>query len=102
MTSDRAGDYVEVEFTGTCVYIRFGILDVYIDDKLVQTRDMYTPSEYNNSVQSTAVWITNLPDAKHVLKVVATGRKRDESKGIGIQLGRVISYTGHVTELTKS
>ena len=108
LTSDRAGDYVEVEFTGTCVYMqgnlheRFGILDVYIDDKLVQTRDMYTPSEYNNSVQSTAVWITNLPDAKHVLKVVATGRKRDESKGIGIQLGRVISYTGHVTELTKS
>ena len=107
LTSDKAGDYIEVEFTGTCVYMqgnlneRFGILNAYIDGRLVQSRDMYTMKEYNDSVQSTAVWITNLPDGKHVLRVEVTGQKRPEATGTEIQLGRVISYTGYVPEPTE-
>ena len=75
-----------------------GILNAYIDGELLQTRDMYTRKEYNDSSQCTAVWITNIPDTKHILKVEVSGKKRTEALGTEVQLGRVISYTGSVTE----
>jgi len=102
--SGKAGDYIEIEFSGTCVYMQgnlheqCGILNAYIDGELVQTRDMYTRKEYNDSSQCTAVWITNLPNGKHVLKVEVSGKKRPESLGTELQLSRVISYTGSVPE----
>ena len=102
--SNKTGDYIEVEFSGTCIYMqgnlheRCGILKAYIDGELVQTRDMYTKKEYNDSSQCTAVWVTNIPDAKHILKVEVSGKKRPEALGIELQLGRVISYTGSVPE----
>ena len=77
---------------------RCGILRTYIDGELVQTRDMYTKKEYNDSSQCTAVWVTNIPDEKHTLKVEVSGKKRPEALGIELQLGRVISYTGSVPE----
>ena len=64
----------------------------------MQTRDMYTRKEYNNSSQCTAVWIINIPDGKHTLKVEVTGEKRPEAVGAEIHISRVISYTGRIPE----
>ena len=72
------------------------MLDAYVDGKLMQSRDMYIRQEWNNHRQATAVWITNLDDTTHVLRVEVTGRKRAEAKGTAVQLGRVISYSGQV------
>ena len=102
--SDNAGDYFEVELSGTCVYVQgnlheqCGILNAYIDGELMQTRDMYTRKEYNNSSQCTAVWIINIPDGKHTLKGEVTGEKRPEAVGAEIHISRVISYTGRIPE----
>tara|TARA_B100000700_G_C15051126_1_gene860357 strand:- start:2661 stop:4214 length:1554 start_codon:yes stop_codon:yes gene_type:complete len=102
--SNKTGDFIEVEFSGSCIYMQgnlhecCGILNAYIDGELLQTRDMYTRKEYNDSSQCTAVWITNIPDTKHILKVEVSGKKRKEALGTEVQLGRVISYTGSVTE----
>ena len=102
--SDKDGDYMEVEFSGTCVYVqgnlheKCGILNTYIDGELVQTTDLYTRTEYNDSTQSTAAWITNLPNGKHTLKIEVTGEKNPKSSGSEIHLSRVVSYTGSVSK----
>ncbi|MEM7538106.1 MAG: ADP-ribosylglycohydrolase family protein [Chloroflexota bacterium] len=102
LQSDTAGNYMEVSFSGNCVYVegnldeRFGILDAYVDGELMQSRDMYIRKEWNGHRQATAVWIPNLDDGQHVLRVEVTGRKRAEAIGTAIQLGRVVSYYGQV------
>ena len=90
LESDQTGDYMEVDFTGNCVYVegnldeRFGILDAYVDGVLMQSRDMYIRKEWNGHRQATAVWIPNLPDGTHRLRVEVTGRKRAEAVGMAI------------------
>jgi hypothetical protein len=102
LTSDKAGDYLEVPFTGTCVYVQgnlhqnCGILEAYVDGELMQTRDMHIRKEWNGHSQATAVWITGLSDERHTLRVVVTGRKNDAATGTEIQLGRVVSYRGQI------
>ncbi len=105
VSSSTEGDYIETVFHGTCVYMQgnlnsnYGIIDVYIDGKLVQSRDMYIDSQWDNCVQSTAVWVTGLMDTKHTLKAVVSGRKNESSSGIEVALGRVVSYKGEVAVL---
>ncbi len=102
MESDKAGDYMEVPFSGNCVYVEgnleegFGMLDAYVDGQLMQSRDMYIRKEWKGHRQATAVWIINLDDGNHLLRVEVTGRKRSEAKGTAIQLGRVVSYNGQI------
>ena len=102
LSSDKAGDYLEVPFSGTCIYVQgnlhknCGILEAYVDGKLLQTRDMYIRKEWNWHSQATAVWITGLEDTSHILRVVVTGRKRPAATGTEIQLGRVVSYRGEI------
>ena len=103
--SSRAGDYLEMEFTGNCVYvqgdIRFdqGILEYFIDGKSMGTRDMYLPKKWSRADQSTAVWLTGLPDGNHTLKVLVTGKKNEESEGIMVSLGKVVTYSGEIAKL---
>ena len=102
LSSDKAGDYMEVPFSGTCIYVQgnlhenCGILEAYVDEKLLQTRDMYIRKEWNWHSQATAVWITGLENTSHILRVVVTGRKRPAATGNEIHLGRVVSYRGEV------
>jgi len=102
ITSNKSGDYLEVEFSGNCIFAQgnrgqnCGIFDIFIDNDLVGTRDMYTRKELNNSSQSTAVWITNLNDGKHKLKIMVKGKSSPQATGTDVSLGRVISYTGKV------
>ena len=103
--SSTPGDSIETSFAGSCVYMQAnlhsdcGIVDVYIDGELVQSRDLYIDPQWNNCIQSTAVWVTGMEDTRHTLKAVVSGRKNDASGGIGIALGRVVSYRGEVAAL---
>lgn len=103
-SSSQTGDSLEVDFTGNAVYVQGaplfdqGILESFIDGKSMGTRDMYMPKVWTNGSQMTAVWITGLPDGKHTLKVVVTGKKNEESEGIGITLGKVVTYSGEIAK----
>lgn len=107
VTSSTPGDYLAVEFAGTCIYVqgdmhsRCGIVDTYIDGKLIESKDMYIAPQWDGARQSTAVWITGLADEKHILRVEVSGRKRAESQGIEIALGRVVSYRGQIAKLKR-
>ena len=105
VSSSTPGDSIETTFEGTCVYMQgnlhsnYGIVDVFVDDELVQSRDLYIDKQWNNCVQSTAVWVTGLEDKQHTLKAVVSGRKNEKSSGVEIALGRVTSYRGEVAAL---
>jgi hypothetical protein len=85
-SSDQAGDYLEIPFSGTCIYVQgnlhenFGILEAYVDGELMQTRDMYIRKAWNGHSQATAAWITGLSGERHVLRVVVTGRKNSSDR----------------------
>ncbi|MGH7455665.1 MAG: ADP-ribosylglycohydrolase family protein, partial [bacterium] len=100
--SSTPDDRMEIEFTGNAIFVqgdaRFdkGILEYLIDGKSIGTRDMYLPKQWRNAKQSTAVWLTDLPDGRHKLHVRVTGRKHAESEGIEIGLERVVIYRGQI------
>ena len=104
--SDKAGDFMEVDFPGTAVYvqgrIKFdqGILEMFIDGKSMGTRDMYQLKKWPwGSGQSSAVWITGLPDGTHTLRIEVTGQKNAKSEGTTIGLGRIACYRGEIAAL---
>lgn len=43
----NTGDYAEVVFNGTCIYMQgnlhfnYGMIEIYVDDEFVQRRDMF-------------------------------------------------------------
>ncbi|MFQ6112556.1 MAG: ADP-ribosylglycohydrolase family protein [bacterium] len=102
--SSKIGDMMEVEFIGNVVYaqgdLRYnqGVLEYLIDGKSMGTRDMYLPKKWKRADQSTAVWLTGLPDGKHKLQVRVTGEKNAESEGIEISLGKIVTYRGEVAK----
>lgn len=104
--SDKAGDYMEVDFPGTAIYVQGriqytnGILEAFIDGKSMGTRDMYQPKIWpRGHGQSSAVWITGLPDGTHTLRIEVTGKKNDQSAGTTIGLGRIACYRGEIASL---
>ncbi len=104
--SDHAGDYMEVEFPGTAIYVQgpirydHGILEFFIDGKSMGTRDMYLPKKWpRGGGQTAAVWITGLPDGTHKLRVQVTGKKNLESEGALIGLGRIACYRGQIAKM---
>ena len=105
MRSDTPGDALEVTFRGNVIYVQgdihgtCGVLEAWIDGEMMQERDMYHPAQWANACQCTAVWVTGLADGEHRLEVRVTGRRNPASEGVGVTLGRVVSYTGRVAEL---
>ena len=104
--SDQAGDYMEVKFPGTAIYVQghirymHGILEVFVDGKSLGTRDMYQPKKWPwGHGQSSAVWITGLSDGTHTLRIMVTGKKNAESEGTKIGLGRIACYRGDIASL---
>ena len=102
-SSDPASS-MEVDFTGNAVYvqgdIRYdqGILEYQVDGKSMGTRDMYLPKKWQRADQSTAVWVTGLPDGNHKLRVLVTGKKNPKSEGTMISLGKVVTYKGEIAK----
>jgi hypothetical protein len=106
--SGNAGDYMEVRFPGTAVFVESwvrkngGILEVTVDGKPMGRRDMYLKSRDGKrpgwNGQVSAVWLTGLPDGEHTLRVTVTGEKNPESEGTEIGLGRIACYRGRIGE----
>jgi hypothetical protein len=100
--SSHPNDMMELMFTGNVIYVQGdlrydqGILEVLIDGKSMATRDMYLPKKWQRADQSTAVWLTGLPDGEHKLQVRVTGTKNQKSEGIMVSLGKVVTYRGTV------
>tara|TARA_Y100001934_G_scaffold7128_1_gene9498 strand:- start:1236 stop:1679 length:444 start_codon:yes stop_codon:yes gene_type:complete len=69
ISSSTPGDYVEVVFNGTCIYMQ-------------------------GNLHSKAVWVTGLNEGQHTLKVAISLEKNAASSGTEIALGRVVSYRG--------
>lgn len=107
MTSSTQGDSFEIEFVGTGIYvqgdIRYdkGIIQYSLDGNHVGERDMYHPKKWKNAKQSTAVWLTGLQNGTHKLQVTVSGKKRQQSEGTEISLGRIVIYRGEIAELPK-
>jgi hypothetical protein len=104
--SNKAGDFMEVDFPGTAIYVQghlrynHGIINVYIDGKSVGTNDLYQHKKWPwGSGQSSAVWITGLPDGIHTLRIEVSGEKNPESEGTTIGLGRIACYRGEIAAL---
>lgn len=103
--SSSPGDYAEVDFRGTCVYMQgnlrsdCGMIDIYIDGELKHSRDLYVEPKWDNHLQCTALWLTGLEDGEHTLKVVISDSKNSESSGHTVGLGRVVSYRGQIAAL---
>lgn len=106
--SANPGDLMEVVFTGNVVYVQGdlrydqGILELLVDGKSVDTRDMYLPKQWSRADQSTAVWLTGLTDGEHTLQIRNTGQKNGDSEGIQISLGKMVTYRGAVAPLAGS
>jgi hypothetical protein len=106
--SGNAGDYMEVRFPGTAVFVESwvtkdgGILEVTVDGKPMGTRDMYLKMKDGKrpgwNGQVSAVWLTGLPDGEHTLRVTVTGEKHPDSEGTKIGLGRIACYRGRIGE----
>jgi len=102
--TSQPDDVMEVKFTGNVIYVQGdlrydqGVLEVFIDGKSMGTRDMYLPKKWQRADQSTAVWLTGLADGEHKLQVRVTGRKNEQSEGIMLSLGKVVTYRGAVAE----
>jgi ADP-ribosylglycohydrolase len=100
--SSHPGDSMEFTFNGNAVYvqgdIRYdqGILECFIDGKSIGTRDMYLPKKWARADQSTAVWVTGLPDGEHKLLIKITGNKNADSEGIMVSLGKAVIYSGQI------
>jgi len=92
-------------FEGNAIYVQgnirhdHGILEIFLDGKLVETRDMYNPKLWERADQSTAVWLTGLADGVHTLLVRVTGQKNEDADGTIISLGKIVSYIGEVAAL---
>ncbi len=103
--SDEAGASLAFPFEGNAIYVQgnirhdHGILEIYLDDELVESRDMYNPAKWERSDQCTAVWLTGLADGPHTLLVRVTGEKREQADGTLISLGRIVSYVGEIATL---
>jgi len=89
--SDRPGDEIELEFTGTGVAIYGnwfrdgGKADIYVDGILNRTIDTYY--FFANQQHTECIWhVMNLSPGEHKVKLVVRGEKRPEAEGARIYI----------------
>lgn len=86
MYSEKPGDQLEIEFTGTGLSIEGnwykdgGKADVYVDGTLHRTIDTYY--DFAHQQHTVSIWhVLNLQPGDHKVKLVVKGEKRPESAG---------------------
>ena len=91
MFSEKAGDQLEIEFTGTGLSIEGnwykdgGKADVYVDGTLHRTIDTYY--NFANQQHTVSIWhVLNLQPGDHKVKLVVKGEKRPESAGVRVYI----------------
>ncbi len=98
MFSDKAGDAVEISFSGTGISIDGnwfsdgGMADVFLDGKFIRTIDayyFYNKQDHDN----VTIWhVTGLADTQHRVKLVVKGEKKPESLGAKVYITKAIVY----------
>jgi hypothetical protein len=91
MYSEKAGDAVEIDFSGTGISINGnwykdgGLAEVYVDGKLHRTIDTYY--NFANQQHTESMWhILNLQPGDHKIRLVVKGEKRPESAGTRVYI----------------
>ena len=104
MYAEKAGDEVEIDFTGTGISINGnwykdgGLADVYVDGKLHRTIDTYY--NFANQQHTESMWhILHLQPGDHKIRLVVKGEKRPESAGTRVY---ITSATIYKTEKKKN
>ncbi len=97
MYAEKAGDELELNFTGTGISINGnwfkdgGKADVYVDWKLNRTIDTYY--NFANQQHTESIWhVLNLQPGDHKIRVVVKGEKRPESEGTRVYITSAIIY----------
>jgi len=96
--SDRSGDEIELDFTGTGVAIYGnwfrdgGKADVYVDGVLHRTIDTYY--YFANQQHTECIWhALNLQPGEHKVKLVVRGEKRPEAEGARVYITSATIFT---------
>jgi hypothetical protein len=91
MYSEKAGDELEIDFTGTGISIEGnwykdgGKADIYVDGKLNRSIDTYY--NFANQQHTVSIWhVLNLNTGDHKVRVVVKGEKRSESAGTRVYI----------------
>jgi hypothetical protein len=91
MYSEKAGDELEIGFTGTGISIEGnwykdgGKADIYVDGTLHRSIDTYY--NFANQQHTVSIWhILNLEPGDHKVKIAVKGEKRTESAGTRVYI----------------
>ncbi len=83
MVAADGGNYVSYTFQGSqvtvisCKHMNYGIMDIYLDDQLVGSADLYSASVVWNAKVFT---MGGLTPGVHTLKIVCTGKKNPQAR----------------------
>ncbi|KAI9069103.1 copper radical oxidase [Trametes sanguinea] len=100
-SSSEEGAAMTFTFSGTGVEWfgnqdkRHGIATVFVDGKPVQDVDTYNPSSMK---QQRLFWTYSLPQGKHTLKIVNSGKKQEHSTGMLIDVDALVVTRGPPTD----
>ena len=98
MFSSKAGDEAIFTFEGTGVSIvgnwfkDCGKADVFVDGELKRTIDGYFGFANQTHTDMNLYHITNLPQGKHVVRVVVKGEKRAEATAANLYLSKAVVF----------
>ncbi|MGE5429268.1 MAG: ADP-ribosylglycohydrolase family protein [Methylococcaceae bacterium] len=96
--SGTAGDELSFSFEGTGVSIEGnwfkdgGKADVYVDGQLKKTIDCYFNFANQEHRGMDIYHITNLPQGKHMVRLVVKGEKRPESAGTNVYVTKAVVF----------
>jgi len=97
MYSEKAGDELELTFTGTGISLEGnwardgGKADVYVDGILHRSIDTYY--FFANQEHTTSMWhVLNLQPGEHKVRLVVKGEKRPEAEGCRIYITQALLF----------
>ncbi|MGC1390633.1 MAG: ADP-ribosylglycohydrolase family protein [Bacteroidales bacterium] len=97
MYSEKAGDELEIDFTGTGISIEGnwykdgGKADIYVDGNLNRSIDTYY--NFANQQHTVSIWhVLNLNPGDHKVRVVVKGEKRSESAGTRVYITSATTF----------
>ncbi|EMD38470.1 hypothetical protein CERSUDRAFT_48364 [Gelatoporia subvermispora B] len=102
-TTSEENSAMTFSFTGTGIEWfgntdnRHGVATVYMDGKMVQEVDLYSAKALK---QQRVFWSFNLPQGRHTVKFVNSGKKNQKSKGTRMDVDALVVTLGTPTALS--
>lgn len=96
--SGKAGDEISFSFEGTGASIEGhwlkdgGKADVYVDGEFKRSIDCYFNFSNQEHRNMNIFHVTNLPQGKHVIRLVVKGEKRPESAGTNVYVAQAVVF----------